>query len=58
MHWIMLKDDKTILPSMLLSNESWAEYAMDLLDLDKISTSSSELKLFNKEKADMRKLEG
>ena len=57
-HWIMLKDDKTILPSMLLSNKSWAEYAVDLLDLDKISTSSSELKLFNKEKADMRKLEG
>ncbi len=57
---IKLKDDKGIVPSMLLSNDSWVEYAVDLLGLDKIITSSTEVTSFEKEKADtlLRKLEG
>ncbi len=60
MHWIILKDDETILPSTLLSNESWVEYDVDLLGLDKISTSPTEVTTFDKEKADtlLEKLEG
>jgi hypothetical protein len=34
-HWIIFNNDETIFPSMLLSNESWVEYAVDLLGLDK-----------------------
>jgi hypothetical protein len=51
-HRIILKDYESILPSSLLSNESWVEYAVDLLGLDKISTSPIEVTLFDKEKAD------
>jgi hypothetical protein len=55
-----IEDDETILPSSLLSNESWVDYAVNLLGLDKISTSPTDVKLFDKEKADtlLRKLEG
>ena len=44
---------------MLLSNDSWVEYAVDLLGLDKIITSPTEVTSFEKEKADalLRKLE-
>jgi hypothetical protein len=55
-----LNDEERILPSMLLSNESWVEYAADLLGLDMINSSPTEVTLFDKEKADtlLRKLEG
>jgi hypothetical protein len=36
-NWIILNDEERILPSMLLSNESWVEYAADLLGLDMIN---------------------
>ena len=56
---IILKDDETILPSTLPSNELWVKYAVDLLGLDKIRTSPTEVTLFDKQKADnlLRKLE-
>ncbi len=40
---IILKNDKGIMPSTLLSNDSWVEYAVDLLGLDKIITSPTEV---------------
>ncbi len=57
---IILKDDKGIVLSMLLSNDSWIEYAVDLLGLDKIITSPTEVTSLEKEKADtlLRKLQG
>ena len=57
---IILKNDEGIVPSTLLSNDSWVEYAVDLLGLDKIITSPTEVTSFEKEKADtlLRKLEG
>ncbi len=57
---IILNDEERILPSMLLSNESWVEYAADLLGLDMINSSPTEVTLLDKEKADtlLRKLEG
>jgi hypothetical protein len=57
---IILKDAETILPSKLLSNELWVKYAVDLLGLDKIRTSPTEVTSFDKQKADnlLRKLEG
>ncbi len=60
MHQIILTDDETILPSSLLSNESWVQYAVNLLGLYKISTLLTEVTPFDKEKSDtlLRKLEG
>jgi hypothetical protein len=57
---IILKDDETILPSMLLSNELWVKYAVDLLGLDKIRTSPTGVTSFDKQKADnlLKKTEG
>ncbi len=57
---IILNDEERMLPSMLLSNESWVEYAADLLGLDMINSSPTEVTLFDKEKAHtlLRKLEG
>ncbi len=56
---IILNKDDTILPSTLLSHESWVKYAVDLLGLDKITSSPTEVTSFDKEKADnlLRKLE-
>ena len=56
---IILNEDKTILPSTLLSHESWVKYAVDLLALDKTSSTPTEVTSFDKEKADnlLRKLE-
>ena len=54
-----MNEDKTILPSTLLSHESWVKYAVDLLALDKTSSTPTEVTSFDKEKADnlLRKLE-
>jgi hypothetical protein len=51
---------KQNLPLLLLSNESWVEYAVDFLGLDKISTSPTKVASVDKEIADtlLRKLEG
>jgi hypothetical protein len=56
---IILNKDETILPSTLLLHESWVKYAVDLLGLDKITSSPTEVTSFDKEKADnlLRKLE-
>jgi hypothetical protein len=56
---IILNEDQTILPSTLLSHESWVKYAVDLLALDKTSSTLTDVTSFDKEKADhlLRKLE-
>ena len=56
---IILNDDQTILPSVMLSHESWVKYAVELLALDKTSSTPTEVTAFDKEKADilLRKLE-
>ncbi len=56
---IILNEDNTILPSTLLSHESWVKYAVDLLALDKTSSTPTDVTSFDKEKADhlLRKLE-
>ena len=56
---IILNKDETILPLTLLLHESWVKYAVDLLGLDKITLSPTEVTSFDKEKAHnlLRKLE-
>jgi len=63
---IQVAFDCRIMPNFIERNtphdlsDSWVEYAVDLLGLDKIITSPTEATSFEKEKADtlLRKLEG
>jgi hypothetical protein len=41
-----------VLPSTLLSDESWVSYAIDLLDLEKTTGASREISSSDKDKAD------
>jgi hypothetical protein len=53
-HLIILTEDKTILPSSLLSNIVWVEFVIDFLDLERTSaTASKQVSDNDKQKADL-----
>jgi hypothetical protein len=50
---ITLTNDYSVLPSTLLSDESWVSYAINLLDLEKTTGASREISSSDKDKADL-----
>ncbi len=52
-HVITLINDDSVLPSTLLSDESWVSYAINLLDLEKTTGALREISSSDKDKADL-----
>ncbi len=52
-HQITLTDDKTVLPSKLLSDSSWVKYVISFLDLETTAAATSKVSESDKVKADL-----
>jgi hypothetical protein len=52
-HFISLTNNNSVLPSALLSDESWVLHAINLLDLEKTTGASREISSSDKDKADL-----